>query len=231
MCAYVEPFLAERDGCPGTDLLSKIARGEAEGQRLSEAEIMSFVSLMLVAGGETTDKAISNLWWNLLSDADALAEVTADPDAARRGLQRDDAQGRSRAVRGPLRDRRRGVVRPDHPAGARVRVCVASANSDETVFGDPRRFDLLRPDLWLRLEKRMGTHDDDGRTGHLGFGIGKHFCLGYELARTESVMGSRRLLEAMGRPRLARGTQPWPTFKGGFRAVLALPVEFDVVTP
>jgi pulcherriminic acid synthase len=228
VCAYVEPFLAERNGCPGPDLLSKIAHGEAEGQRLSEAEIMSFVSLMLVAGGETTDKAISNLWWNLLSNPDALAEVTADPgllDAAFSETMRKD---------GPVQFEDRFATTEVEwygqtiPTGARVRVCVASANSDETVFGGPRRFDLHRPDLWLRLEKRMGTHGDDGRTGHLGFGIGKHFCLGYELARTESVMGSRRLLEAMCHPRLAPGTRPWPTFKGGFRAVLALPVEFDV---
>ena len=33
---------------------------------------------MLVAGGETTDKAISNLWWNLLTNPDALVAVTAD---------------------------------------------------------------------------------------------------------------------------------------------------------
>ena len=159
---------------------------------------------MLVAGGETTDKAIANLWWNLLSNPDALAAVTADPDRL------DAAFSESMRKDGPVQFEDRFTTTEVEwygvtvPAGARVRVCVASANNDDSVFTDPRRFDLDRPDLWLRLEKRSGTHDADGRHGHLGFGIGKHFCLGYELARTESVIGSRRLLEAMGEPRLAR---------------------------
>ena len=159
---------------------------------------------MLVAGGETTDKAIANLWWNLLSHPDALAAVTADPDRL------DAAFSESMRKDGPVQFEDRFTTTEVEwygvtvPAGARVRVCVASANSDDSVFADPRRFDLDRPDLWLRLEKRSGTHEPDGRTGHLGFGIGKHFCLGYELARTESVIGSRRLLEVMGEPRTAR---------------------------
>ena len=192
---------------------------------------MSFVSLMLVAGGETTDKAISNLWWNLLSDADALAEVTADPellDAAFSETMRKD---------GPVQFEDRFATADVEwygqtiPQGRGSGCAWRRPTATRRCSAIPAASISIRPDLWLRLEKRMGTHGDDGRTGHLGFGIGKHFCLGYELARTESVMGSRRLLEAMGRPRLAPGTQPWPTFKGGFRAVLALPVEFDVVTP
>jgi cytochrome P450 len=224
VCAYVEPYLTERLACPGPDLLSKIAHGHAEGQRLSRSEIESFVSLMLVAGGETTDKAIANLWWNLLSNPDALATVTADPDTL------DAAFSESMRKDGPVQfeDRLTTTEADWHgatvPAGARLRVCVASANNDDSVFADPRRFDLDRPDLWLRLEKRSGIHDPDGRHGHLGFGIGKHFCLGYELARTESVLGSRRLLEAMGDPRLLGA--PWPTFRGGFRAVTTLPLTF-----
>ena len=226
VCAYVDPYLVERMACPGPDLLSKIAHGEAEGQRLTDAEVKSFVSLMLVAGGETTDKAISNLWWNLLTHPEALADVTADPDRL------DAAFSETMRKDGPVQFEDRFATTDVEwygetiPAGARVRVCVASANSDETVFADPRRFDIDRGDLWLRLEKRSGVHTEEGRTGHLGFGIGKHFCLGYELARTESVLGSRRLLEVMEAPRIADGAEPWPWFRGGFRSVTSLPVAF-----
>ena len=182
VCAYVDPHLVERRACPGPDLLSKIVHGEADGQCLTTAEIESFVSLMLVAGGETTDKAIANLWWNLLSNPDALAAVTAEPNRL------DAAFSESMRKDGPVQFEDRFTTTEVEwygtivPAGARVRVCVASANSDESVFADPRSFDIDRPDLWLQLEHRSGTHSADGRTGHLGFGIGKHFCLGYELA-------------------------------------------------
>jgi len=224
VCAYVDPYLTDRLDCPGPDLLSKIAHGHADGQRLSRPEIESFVSLMLVAGGETTDKAIANLWWNLLTNADALAIVTADPDRL------DAAFSETMRKDGPVQFEDRFTTTDVEwygvtvPAGARLRVCVASANNDDSVFTEPRRFDLDRPDLWLRLEKRSGTHEPDGRHGHLGFGIGKHFCLGYELARTESVIGSRQLLEAMDEPRLAASS--WPAFRGGFRAVTSLPMTF-----
>ena len=73
-------------------------------------------------------------------------------------------------------------------AGAIVRVALISANNDETVFADPRRFDLARPDLRLGKESRAGGRID-GVANHLGFGLGKHFCIGYQLARAEIVDG------------------------------------------
>ncbi len=35
-----------------------------------------------------------------------------------------------------------------------------------------------------------------------------HFCIGYQLARAEIVTGSRQLLDALPRPRLASGSVP-----------------------
>ena len=42
------------------------------------------------------------------------------------------------------------------------------------------------------------------RSGHFGFGLGKHFCIGYELARKEAVMGSEKIIETLGIPTLIR---------------------------
>ena len=80
-------------------------------------------------------------------------------------------------------------------AGDVVSISIGSANNDETVFAEPRRFDLDRADLWRSKELRRGV-DQGGVHGHLGFGLGKHFCLGYEMARMEAVVGSELLLEA-----------------------------------
>ena len=43
---------------------------------------------------------------------------------------------------------------------------------------------------------------------HLGFGLGKHFCPGYEMARAEAVIGSELLLEACPEIRMAPGFTP-----------------------
>ena len=79
-------------------------------------------------------------------------------------------------------------------AGSRVRVCIGAAHHDESVFADPDRFDPFRSDLHLGLEHRTGRYVD-GVSGHLGFGVGKHFCVGYELARLEALSASRALLQ------------------------------------
>jgi pulcherriminic acid synthase len=225
VCAFVDPLIAQRRGCPGHDLLTRLVEAEAGGRSLTDVEIESFVSLMLVAGGETTDKAIANLWWNLLREPAALAAVTADPsllDAAFSETMRRD---------GPVLYEARDVTRDVEwygvtvPAGAVMRACLGSANSDETVFADPRGFDLSREDLHRGLELRNGGPYPGDLAGHLGFGLGKHFCLGYELARAEAVLGSRRLLEALPGVRLADELPPLAMIRS-FRAAKTLPVTY-----
>lgn len=45
---------------------------------MNDQDITAFVSLLLSAGGETTDKALAALFRNLLSHPDQLAAVRAD---------------------------------------------------------------------------------------------------------------------------------------------------------
>jgi cytochrome P450 len=55
------------------------------------------------------------------------------------------------------------------PKGAYVAPLLGSANRDERRFPDSDRFDIAR-----------------NPQGHVGFGFGKHFCLGASLARLEA---------------------------------------------
>ena len=77
------------------------------------------------------------------------------------------------------------------PEGSILRVALASATNDETVFADPRRFDPRRADLW-RGDSRGGVRRD-GTASHLAFGLGSHFCAGYKLSRLEAREGLLRL--------------------------------------
>ena len=62
---------------------------------------------------------------------------------------------------------------------------------------------------------RAGYYED-GKASHLGFGLGKHFCVGSQLARAEVVIGSKLLLEAMKDARLAPGGRSQVQVAGPF---------------
>jgi len=225
LAAYTEPIIAERMARPGDDFISKIVHAECDGERLSMAEVQAFISLMLTAGGETTDKAIANLWANLLADPEQLELVRSDPalfDQAFSETMRHSFPVLSQ-VRTALVDVEiEGVT---IPAGSLVNISIGSANNDETVFSDPRRFDLRRSDLWLTKELRKG-YDDGERFGHLGFGLGKHFCVGYEMARLEAVVGSQLLLETVPGLELAPGARVSFVVTGATRSAPSVPVVF-----
>jgi cytochrome P450 len=205
---HIDGLIEARTSEPGTDLISGIAHGRSEsGERLSRQEIASFIALMMVAGGETTDRGLANFIAILLEHPDVLAAVRADPalvdPAFSEFMRRDgvvvyedrelrrDADWHGRTIR----------------AGEIVRVALISANNDESVFAEPRRFALGRPDLRLGKESRAGGRID-GVANHLGFGLGKHFCIGYQLARAEIVAATRGLLERMPSLRIVAGQEP-----------------------
>jgi pulcherriminic acid synthase len=102
-----------------------------------------------------------------------------------------------------------------------VVVCLGSANTDESVFADPLRFDPDRGDLLMGTERKPG-HRRDGVAGHLAFGLGSHFCMGYQLARVEAVAATEQFLLALANPRLTRPIEPHITWYE--RTVDALPV-------
>ena len=99
------------------------------------------------------------------------------------------------------------------------------------MFKDPDTYDVFRDDLHMGRELRSGRYPD-GRAGHLGFGMGQHFCMGYAMARQEAIIASTRLCEAMKNPRPKFPTHEGITGpninEGGFRAPRELWVQFDV---
>lgn len=204
----IDGLIEARSKAPGTDLISGIAQGRTEsGERLSRQEIASFIALMMVAGGETTDRGLANFIAVLIEHPDVLAQLRSDPaavDAAFTEFMRRDG-----VVVYEDRELRRAVewYGREIPAGAIVRVALISANNDETVFADPRRFDIGRPDLRLGKESRAGGRID-GVANHLGFGLGKHFCIGYQLARAEIVTATRGLLARTRDLRFVPGQEP-----------------------
>jgi cytochrome P450 len=79
-------------------------------------------------------------------------------------------------------------------------------------------------------ENRSGRYKD-GKPGHLGFGIGQHFCMGYAMARQEAVIACTRVAEQLKNVRPKFDTHEGVTSpsidSGGFRSPNELWLEFD----
>jgi len=168
MTTYVVRIARARRKKPADDLISQLVSiGGGEG--LSPIELVQFVSLLLVAGNETTTNLIGNATAALLDHPEQLARVAADasllPGLIEEAVRFDSPV--QLVFRETLADAEIAGVRI--PAGAIVVPLIGSANRDERRFPEPDRFDVTR-----------------NPQGHLGFGFGKHFCLGASLARLEA---------------------------------------------
>ena len=229
--AYLDPLIEERMREPRDDLLSTFCHAEKDGQRMSLDQIRGYVALLLVGGGDTTHKAIDAMWWNLLRSPAQYEAVRAKPELMDRVftemLRYDGSnhwQRRHTKVEVELRNR---VL----PVGASVMLGLGSGNHDERIFKDPETFNIFRDDLYFGKELRTG-YWKDGVASHLGFGQETHFCMGYALARQESVVSSLVLLDALENPRLKdvpnEGIAFPPPGRGGVRGLQHLDIEFDL---
>ncbi|MFH8609543.1 cytochrome P450 [Streptomyces sp. NPDC018029] len=219
---YMIPIIQQRRDRPGDDLLSTLCAAEVDGVRMSDEDIKAFCSLLLAAGGETTDKAIASIFANLLTHPDQLEAVRQDRTLIARAFAETLRHTppvhmimRQSAVDVELTG---GTV----PAGATVTCLIGSANRDERRYRDPDRFDIFRDDLTT-------TTAFSAAADHLSFALGRHFCVGALLAKAEVEIGVGQLLDAMPDVRLAEGFDP--VEQGVFtRGPQSLPVRFTPVT-
>jgi cytochrome P450 len=201
-----ERLVERRDGAAPDDLLQWLVEPDATGTLLDDEYIRTNVNFLAAAGSSTVDYALRNVLWALLAHpVHARAAAAGDADA----LDRAFTEAMRFAPPVPYEGR---IVTADvelhgHvvPAGSIVRVALASATNDETVFARPRDFDPGRSDLWPG-DSRGGIRRDTAAS-HLGFGLGSHFCAGYKLSRLEARLGLARLFRDR-RPALAEPLPP-----------------------
>ncbi|MFF9490125.1 cytochrome P450 [Streptomyces sp. NPDC014676] len=195
---------------PGTDLLSDLIRTTAEdGDRLSRDELRGMAFVLLLAGHETTVNLITNAVHALLTHPEQLAALRADMSLL------DGTVEEALRYEGPVETATyRFAAEPLEIAGVRITrgewvlVGLAAADRDADRFPDPDRFDIRR----------------DTR-GHVAFGHGIHHCLGAPLARLETRVALRSLLERA--PDLALDGQPGEWLPGVLmRGVRSLPVRW-----
>ena len=195
-----------RLGAAPDDLLQWLVEPDATGAILDDDYIRTNVNFLSAAGSSTVDYALRNVLWAVLAHPElATAACDGDTDV----IDRTFTETMRFAPPVPYEGR---IVTRDvewHgqvvPKGSIVRVALASATNDESVFAEPRRFDLGRADL-RPGDSRGGIHRD-GAASHLAFGLGSHFCAGYKLSRLEAREGIVRLFRER-RPQLSGPLPP-----------------------
>lgn len=167
---YFTAFVAEKRRDPeGDDLAAALVAIEAEGERLTEEQVVGFLFLLIIAGNETTTKLLGNCLLALQRFPSERAKVLADParipDAVEEILR---YEGSTQAMARTL-TRDVDLHGCAMPAGDKVLLLLGSGNRDERVWDRPDVYDI---------DRAWPTH-------HLAFGHGIHVCLGAALARLE----------------------------------------------
>ncbi|MCC7367834.1 MAG: cytochrome P450 [Chloroflexi bacterium] len=211
---YVDFFrslFALRRGRPQDDLISALVRAEGDGDRLSETELFSMTSLILIAGHETTAHLIGNGTLALLQHPDQLERLRREPNLlgpAIEELLRHASPVEAATERWAAEDITVGGV--TIPRGELVHVLLGSANRDANRYIDPDTLDLTR----------------DARQ-HLAFGHGIHYCVGAPLARLEGRIALGTLIQRLPDLRL---TVPFDQLRWRpgivLRGLAHLPVAF-----
>lgn len=178
MDAYFRNVLAERRRHPQDDLISHLLSAEVDGERLTEEGMLSFCTLLLLAGHITTVNLITNGMLCLFEHPETIPWLRGHPEAMPRAIE-EMLRYRS-PVQWLARTAKRDIVLGGEriKEGQLVIAFVGSANRDETVFEDAERFEPTRYP-----------------NPHLSMGHGVHYCLGAPLARLEGAIAMRALLE------------------------------------
>ncbi|HWM05955.1 MAG TPA: cytochrome P450 [Actinophytocola sp.] len=212
MQEYFHGHVRERRVSPREDLITSLANAEVDGQRLDDEEIVTFLTILLIAGHITTTLMLGNTVRCLDENPDAAARLRAEPAAIPAAVEE------ALRLRPPFTISARmtttavelsGVTIPPHQP---VTAWLNSANRDPRAFTDPDRFDYLR-------------HGPDADTRqHFAFGHGAHFCVGAPLARLEGRVAMGILLDRYAEIRLD-DTDPFEYFANpGTNGAKRLPV-------
>jgi len=202
------PIIAERRARPTDDVLSRLVTGEVDGQRLNDEEVVSFLRLLLPAGAETTFRWIGSTLFALLHHPEQHAEVLADRTLAAAALEETLRWETPVLFVGREATRPVEIAGVTIPEGALVTPVIGSANRDEGHYPDPDRWDVHR-----------------GADDHLSFGGGRHFCLGYHLARIEARIALDAVLDRLHDLRLDAG-HPAQIVGLAFRSPKSLHVRY-----
>jgi cytochrome P450 len=165
--AFMDAQIEDHIAHPRDDLTSFLLHAEIDGHKLPVEQVRGTMNLLMIAGIDTTWSAIGASLWHLAQDAEDRHRLATEP-----GLMDTAIEELLRAY-APVTMARLVATDFDfhgHPfkEGDWLLLPFPAANRDPAVFENPGQVQL-----------------DRARNRHAAFGLGRHRCLGSNLARME----------------------------------------------
>jgi cytochrome P450 len=202
---FLTAEVAARRAQPTDDLITHLAEAEIDGDRLSEREIVLTTATFVMAGVESLSSFLAMLALNLHDHPEARRRLVANPDRMPAAIEESlrfntSAQRFKRVVMREVELHGQTMRQGD-----KVALAFGSGNRDWRKFPDPDIYDI-----------------DRKPQGHLGFGAGKHFCLGAQMARLVTEVAMQRFLHRVPDYHLTTDKLVWNS-SSNFRSPVALP--------
>jgi cytochrome P450 len=205
--SYFAKLTAEKRASPTDDVASVIANALVDGAPLNDRDMAGYYIILAAAGHDTTSASTAGAMMALAQDPQQFQRLKADRSLLP-GIVEEAIRWTTPVqhfMRTTAHDVEVGGV--TIPKGDWLMLSYISANYDERVFAEPRKFDASR-----------------SPNRHVAFGAGAHQCLGLHLARMEMKILFNELLDRLdsielaGKPKRANST-----FVGGLKT---LPLRF-----
>jgi len=208
LLGYVEDLVSRRRKDPSDGLVDALIAMQSAGEKLSEKELLWGVVFLLLAGHDTTRYTLSGsihailsagLWETLAGSPERIPDAIAESMRICPGTPRQ-----MRVVDEPFE-----LASHHFEKGEVVSLNLNAAGRDPDTFDEVNRF-------------RCGRDDP---AYDIGFGYGRHFCIGHALAKTEMAEAIAVLTQRLTRVEIATPCALKPTgVIGGYDS---LPVRFE----
>jgi cytochrome P450 len=205
---YLRHLVAQRRARPGDpdrDVLTRLIQGEADGEHLSERELLHNIIFILNAGHETTTNLIGNGLYALLEWPQEKERLISRPQLIRPAVEELLRFESSNQLGNRMTTRPVTIGGVEMPAGTFITIGIGAANRDPAEFPDPDRLDVGR---------------EPNR--HLAFGSGAHICAGLNVARLEGRIAIGRFLARF--PDYELAGEPVRGGRARFRGFLSIPI-------
>ncbi|MGP0059964.1 MAG: cytochrome P450 [Beijerinckiaceae bacterium] len=208
---FAESLVRDRIQKPRQDFVSELVNcRDAKGQFLAVEQSATVMLNLLFAGHEATTGLLGNLFRRLLADRSSWEAICREPKLIPGAVEEVLRLDSSVITRHRRTTQEVDIAGVHIPTGARLLLLLGAANRDPSVFSEPNRFDIRRPNA----------------RAHLSFGSGPQFCLGASLVRLQGKVVLEEMSTRIPNLRLVPGVERKFAPNVSFHSPLSLPVEW-----